>query len=187
MRKDFALCFNDAYTPYACVTIKSIVNHMHREDDVYVHILSDYISTRHQRYLQRIVPNGHVLFYTFANNDVFANVPCGWSVYAWYRLFLPQVLDVNIHRVLYLDCDVVVNDNLDTLFIMDMKDKSIAACLDIESYYSFTYCRLGYDPDLKYISSGVLLMNLRKWRKNILKNLDTRIRIQLIMFVVMIK
>lgn len=166
MRKDFALCFNDAYTPYACITIKSIANNMHKDDDVYIHIISDYISIHHRKYLRKIAQNACVKIYTFTENDVLVGLPCGWTVYAWYRIYLPQILDINVHRVLYLDCDVVVNDSLDTLFMMDMKGKSIAACLDIESYYSYTYQRLGYDSDLKYISSGVLLMNLKKWRES---------------------
>lgn len=48
MRKDFALCLNDAYVPYACVVIKSIVEHIKQDDDVHIHLLSDYISDEHK-------------------------------------------------------------------------------------------------------------------------------------------
>ncbi len=78
----------------------------------------------------------------------------------------------NIHKVLYLDCDIVVNDSLDSLFAMDMGNKSVAGCVDVQHYSADTYERLEYSRDKGYICSGVLMMNLDKWRE---KELSARI------------
>lgn len=167
MRKDFALCFNDGYVPFACVTIKSIADSMDKDDDVHIHIVSDHITERHQKILRNMAGSATVAFY-FDDGSVFGGMPdyfYNWSIFAWYRLLLPEKLGDDIHRVLYLDCDIVVNDNLDTLFTMNLEGKSIAACSDIEIYAPQTYKRLEYDSKLGYISTGVLLMNLDKWRK----------------------
>ncbi len=175
MRKDFALCFNEAYVPYACVTIKSITDHMHGDDDVYIHIISDYISERQKVFIRKIADRASVLFYV-TRNDIFVNLPdyaFGWTVYAWYRLLLSELLSSEVHRVLYLDCDVIVNDFLDSLFMLDFKGRSMAACIDIETYYPYVgrlLASFGISSD--YISSGVILMNLDKWRE---LNLSTKI------------
>lgn len=172
MRKDFALCFNDKYVPYACVTIKSIVDHMKECDDVYVHIFSDYISDANKRIINKIFNNvaccQYVIYDTSLYNDAFLNLPkqaLVWTVYAWYRVLIPVLLKTEITKVLYLDCDVYVNDNLDDLFMMDIAT-SIAACLDTETYNKKTFERLGYESCFKYVSSGVLMINLDNWRKN---------------------
>lgn len=169
MRKDFALCLNDDYVPYACVAIKSIVSHIKHDDDVYIHLLSDYISEKHKRFIDKVSSGANIRIYTIDNQLYFASLPeqaLSWSLYAWYRILLPIVLDNTICRVLYLDCDVLVNDSLDELFTMDMNGKSIAACVDIETHTQSLYERLEYDSDLQYICSGVILMNLDKWRKD---------------------
>lgn len=174
MRKDFALCFNDGYVPYASVTIKSIVNSMDKSDDGHIHIISDFLSDKHKAFIKNIASDADVRFYIInADNEIFRDLPVmTWSIYTWYRILLPDLLSDNIHRILYLDCDVVVNDNLDDLFIMDMGSKSIAACLDIQAYNQDHYRRLNYDSNLRYICAGVLLMNLDEWRK---KNLSVAI------------
>lgn len=167
MRKDFALCFNDGYVPYASVTIKSLVDRMSSSDDVHIHVISDFLSDAHKAFIKRIAPKTNVSFYIInANDALLADLPVmTWSIYTWYRILLPQLLNKDIHRILYLDCDVIVNDNLDELFTMDMESKSIAACLDIQAYNPNHYRRLNYDSRLRYICAGVLLMNLDMWRE----------------------
>lgn len=88
-----------------------------------------------------------------------------WRVQALYRFLLSDYLSKDVHRVLYLDCDVIVNDSLDELFEMDMSGKSIAACLDPQTYDKGVFLRLGYDCSRKYVCSGVLMMNLDFWRE----------------------
>ena len=168
MRKDFALCLNDSYVPYACVVIKSIVEHIHEDDVICIHILSDNISDENKSFIYRTASNVNVRFYRIDNSCFFTSFPLialSWSIYAWYRILLPVILDKTIHKVLYLDCDVLVNDDLDELFSIDMSGKSIAACVDIETRTPSLYERLGYDSKLQYICSGVMLINLDKWRE----------------------
>lgn len=170
MKKDFALCFNDDYVPCACVTIRSIAEHMNMEDDVYVHVLTDRISIKNKAILKKAALNKSknikIFFYSVdSDSEMFSGMPPQamiWTVYAWYRMLLPLILN-NTNKVLYLDCDVYVNDCLDELFSMDL-NTSIAACLDTETYNPSTYNRLKYDSKYKYVCSGVLMMNLDRWR-----------------------
>lgn len=142
------------------------MSNMKKSDDVHIHILSDFISAQNQDILNRITECGHLHIYICDNVACFRNLKTSvWSIYTWYRLMLPEIVDINIEKILYLDCDVVVNRDLDELFSMNMEGYAIAGCLDIQSYNPTTFSRIGYSSDSRYICAGVLLMNLSKWRK----------------------
>lgn len=163
MRKDFCLCFNEGYVPYACVTIKSIMDNANADDEIVIHVVSDYLSNDSLEFLKQ----WNVVFHIINDDSIFDGIDSSvWSVYTLYRLFLPKYLETDIHKVLYLDCDVIVNDNLNELFEMDMRDRAIAGCIDPQTYSEEVFARLNYGVEKKYICAGVLLMNLDYWREN---------------------
>lgn len=86
-----------------------------------------------------------------------------WLFDSYSRLFLDRLLPENVDRVLYLDGDVIVKDSLKKLWGMDLDDKCCAAVLDCVSkpYYKL----FGIDEKNAYCNSGVILINLNRWRK----------------------
>lgn len=162
MRKDFCLCFNNGYVPYACVTIKSIMDHVRKDDEIVIHVFSDFLSESNCLFLSQY----NVEFHIIESDKIFEGIDVSvWSVYTLYRLFLPNYLEKDIHKILYLDCDVIVNDNLDELFEIDMQGKAVAGSIDLQTYSKDAFQRLDYDYSKKYICAGVLLMNLDYWRE----------------------
>jgi lipopolysaccharide biosynthesis glycosyltransferase len=170
-----AFCINDAYAKYVCVTIKSIVDN-HPNDDVTIHILSDYISEKSKCRLSEalIGAESHISIAYHWMNDMDCEglrVSRLWPICIWYRFALCNVLSKDIHRVLYLDADTVVAANLSHLFQMNMENKSIAAVFDINCVINEKRpSYLGYDESKGYSCSGVILMNLDYWRQNNLLN-----------------
>ena len=167
-----AFCVNDAYVPYISVTLKSIVEN-HRDDDVTIHLLTDYISERKRLLLNDVVSGAsNIKLCIYIVDDVdLRGLKDTWSIYTWYRVLLPRYLSKDTHRVLYLDADTIVDSNLRDLFSLEMDDdKSIAAVVDPESFNDETFRRCGYDKGKKYVCAGVMLMNLDYWRKHNLSN-----------------
>lgn len=162
--KHFALCLNDKYVPYACVTIQSILMH-HRKENVTFHLVTDGFTEKSTQLLCRLVGGANLNIYQVTDDTKLDGLNMAWSKYTWYRVYLPELLPKSVGRVLYLDCDVCVTDQLDELFDMDMEEKAIAGVLDPESYSDSVYDRLGYSSDKKYICAGVLMMNIHYWRK----------------------
>lgn len=163
---------NDGYIPYICVTIKSIIEN-NTNETLYFHILCDHISEKKRRLLDESIygcTSAIVKIHHIDNNQL-SGLKESWSIQAWYRIFLPDILNADIHRVLYLDADTIVTGRIIDLFTMDMTNRSIAAVMDIESFNSETFKRCKYDSSKKYICSGVLLMNLDYWRKHDMTNL----------------
>ena len=79
------------------------------------------------------------------------------------RLFISSSLPNDIDRVIYLDCDVIVNESISELWRLDMHNCIVSAGLDAFSYL------YRYNIDLKkndnMFNSGVMLIDLARWRQ----------------------
>lgn len=79
---------------------------------------------------------------------------------SYFRLLLPQLLPESVDKVLYLDSDTVVLSSVRAVFDEDVADSALAAVTDMDSARLSGYWSLD-----RYINSGVMLMNLRRWRE----------------------
>lgn len=89
------------------------------------------------------------------------------------RLFIPEFLKSE-EKVIYLDCDIIVLKPLETLYEMDLKDKSIGVILDGKKDQKSSLSRLNLSLDRTYFNAGVMVMDLKKLRENgkFLKTID---------------
>lgn len=89
-----------------------------------------------------------------------------YTAAASYRLLLPDILP-NYQNVIYLDCDVIVRNNLADLFRnIEMGNNYLAAVFEATLSFQLSYLdRIGCQPG-KYINSGFLIMNLEEMRKD---------------------
>jgi lipopolysaccharide biosynthesis glycosyltransferase len=81
---------------------------------------------------------------------------------AYTRLFASAILDGSIDKILYLDSDLVVVDDLAALWETDVRDYALAAAPD--PFGASRREALGMPPGKVYVNSGVLLLNLDRWR-----------------------
>lgn len=124
-----------------------------------------------EKHLQQIDFKGKFRFIDFEPYETFSSfspLHGDWTAYG--RLLLVDYIHEN--QVLYLDSDLVVEEDVLKLERFDFQGHFLAAVGG--GRFRFTYGhkfyveRVGLDPDLKYFNSGVLLLNLREWRsKNI--------------------
>ena len=93
-----------------------------------------------------------------------------WPIEVYFRMMLPFLLS-NEDKVLYLDTDIIVRNELTDLYDVDMGDKLFAAAVDnsdgnlSDKQHVIFDEVISSDQDFHYINSGVLLMNLRELRK----------------------
>jgi lipopolysaccharide biosynthesis glycosyltransferase len=79
------------------------------------------------------------------------------------RIFMARLLPDSIHKVLYLDCDTLINDSLNNLFNTNLLGKTVGMCYDCIRNEFKKY--IGIKPDYPYFNSGVLLIDLERWRE----------------------
>lgn len=165
-----AFCVNDDYSEYIMVTIKGLLEN--NSEPIVIHVISDYISERNVCRLKDLVSSYPFaeLNVVFVDDSKLRGLKDTWTIYTWYRVLIPDILDGDVHRVLYLDADVLVAGDIGELFWLDMTGKAIAGTIDFQSKDISTYLRCGYEPEKEYVCAGVLLMNLDYWREHDIAN-----------------
>ena len=80
----------------------------------------------------------------------------------YYRLLISDILLENIHKAIYLDCDIVINGSLQELWNMNLDGYALAAVPQIGCGYESE--RLGYPIEYGYFNAGVNMINLDYFR-----------------------
>jgi len=81
----------------------------------------------------------------------------------WYRLFLPELLP-SVRKLLYLDVDTLITDQLAPLWKVDLGDRYLGAVTNVFiEGHAYRHEQLGIDPS-HYFNSGVLVLNLNVMR-----------------------
>lgn len=141
-----------------------------KSNELHFHVFIDETVTEEQKKeLREVINEGNTLnFYLVDVSNIekylivkVANFPI--SIY--YRLLLADILPETVHKVLYLDADIIVRHDLKELYDINIDDAALAAVTEPDG--ADGSCKsLGYPSDLGYFNSGVILFNLDYFRKN---------------------
>jgi len=165
-----AFCCDNNYLPY-CTTVIASILYYNMEETIMFHILcsdsakenEDKIKTWISKYSEKFqVTFYHIdqsKFGDFPIEDAYINIS------TYFRLSLPELLR-DVDKVLYLDCDVIVNGNLRELWETDITGKAMAGVLDRHCGSIRLYNRLDYPLEYGYVNAGVLLINLKVWKED---------------------
>jgi lipopolysaccharide biosynthesis glycosyltransferase len=77
------------------------------------------------------------------------------------RLYISEILPSDIDTLLYLDIDVMINSSLDDLFAMNF---STPICAELNVPRSLGNGEHLQGHNAQYFNSGVMLINMKKWR-----------------------
>ena len=92
---------------------------------------------------------------------------------AYYRLLLPELAPPDVRRLIYLDCDLVIQRDLGELWETEMKGAVLLAAPELAARAQFVsspegiyrHRDVGLKDDQLQFNSGVMLINLDAWRE----------------------
>lgn len=159
-----AFTVNEAYFPYTCVAIQSIINVTKTGGgQTIIHIITGIQDNCD--IFQRFSNIPHIQVEIHAvNMDALKDFDHSrFTAYAFLRFFLGDILP-NVKRVLYLDADTLVLGDLTSLFSMDLQGNMLGM---VEEYrqYGPNYLKEHGIAHKYYYNSGVILFDLGLWRK----------------------
>jgi len=169
-----ALASNERYFPGLYCAVASALSHLDGARKLDLKVLDGGLSRPSRETLSRLVERvgGPVpLEFVTARPSVFgkATLGPGESYMTYCRILLPHLL--NVPRLIYLDCDVLVFRDLSELFNLELSPgKVLAAVPDSETLSVAEDCPTIADAmrlpaEGAYFNCGVMLMNLDELRK----------------------
>ena len=168
-KQHVAFCISDNYSSIVAVVLQSFVDHHTNESVFTFHIVSEAMSADNLAYLKSVIAqrSSWQLMYHPIEEKALAHIPTEhFTIHAWYRVFLDQLLPEEVETVLYLDADTLIASYIDELFQVPLENMAIGAAIDPQNFISDTKQRIGLPQQHAYVCSGVLLMNLSYWREH---------------------
>lgn len=176
---NIAFVCNENYAIYLYVAIKSILQNANKEDCYTFFIFHPNLSEKSQNEILQLKNKYHfeIEFIKINPEEELKEFPI-WKAYnsklAHYRFKISKILNErNIHKFLYLDCDIIVNASLAELYNTDLEDYALglvpSGIGDEEQEY---IPKLKLMKNHKYTYSGLMLVDIEKFQ---LQNLYEKI------------
>lgn len=168
---NIVLCSDKAYVDKAAAVIASTVCHSETPETLHFYLLGYQLPANIHQQL-------HLWFTTLpasltiieAENHSWPELTLGrFGPAAMLRLGMHNWLPPNCQKVIYLDCDLVVLDDIANLLSFDMQGAPIACVANLQGTDQ-SRMGLGYQH---YFNSGVLLVDLERWKaRNVLDQVE---------------
>jgi lipopolysaccharide biosynthesis glycosyltransferase len=169
-----ALVSNERYFPGLYCAVASALNHLDSTRHVDLKVLDGGISKHSKNTLSRLVERyGNVVRLQFVavDDSLFRDATLGpaESHMTYCRTLLPRLLDVP--RLIYLDCDLLVFRDLSELFDLELSvGKILAAVHDSETLTLSDDSRplagaMSLPANGRYFNAGIMLLNLNELRE----------------------
>ncbi|MCD2256002.1 glycosyltransferase family 8 protein [Agrilactobacillus fermenti] len=159
---------NSGFLPQLKTLYYSIISN--NPNPLIFYTVTNDLTTADVKHLQSVFKQPNVtLEFVELSTACFGNVSTSYRIpkTAYYRIFMDKILqDQSLERVLYLDADIINHQSLQPLFEMDLGDKIIGAVEDAGYLERFEKMQLTEAIGHRYFNSGVLLVDLKKWRKH---------------------
>ncbi|GGG11804.1 hypothetical protein GCM10010912_65330 [Paenibacillus albidus] len=168
---ELVLTINDtdgSYTEHAGVVLASIFSNTQQMINVHI-VHDDSLSEDNKEKLRQLVESfrHNIFYYHVTVPEDLREVAAGvhkidfWTMASMYRLLLPLFIEAD--RVIYLDCDILVNMDINELWSIDLGERYLGAVLDQGQNLAEYFTSLGLSAEL-YFNSGVIVFQLNNIR-----------------------
>jgi lipopolysaccharide biosynthesis glycosyltransferase len=163
------LACDKRYAMPLATTLRSIVDADRSGDPLEFHVLADGLSERTRRRVLDSLPRGSAsirwievdleMFQEFSTISYISKI-------TYARFLIPRIFPDTVSRVLYLDCDLLVLDDLRALWATDLEGNVLGAALDgLDTQLKNQTVRVPVPRVRDYFNAGVLLIDLDQWRR----------------------
>lgn len=160
------LCCDEGYAMPCGVCITSLFEN-NKDSKFHIHILaSDFTEDTINRLKQTGKHYGQkVDIYDLDLSQINSLQQYGYlGTMTYARLLFPAILDCNITKLIYLDCDIVVIGDIKTLWESEFDGKACLAAPEVGAADNInTHNFTGVYNH--YVNAGVLVFNLPRWRE----------------------
>lgn len=158
------------------VTMHSMLTNLHGTEEIEIFVLHPFLPDATKERLRAVAEQASTTVHlSFIEVDVKEHLGDRdlqfydrFTETIYFRLLIGSLLPERYEKVLYLDCDLVVEDNILDLWSIDMEGHVLLAAqertVSCPMHGVNRWKELGLDPDDPYFNSGVMLIDMEKWR-----------------------
>lgn len=166
---------DDNYVPCLYTAIKSMIHNWKKNNKIKVIVLNSEITEKSKQEIKNLESEKiKIQFKDISKEiekikeDLSLRLRDYYSSTIYYRMFIPTLFK-EYDKAIYMDSDVILQDDISNFYNIDLKDNYVAAIRDevINSedvFKNYSKIAIGIEPE-DYFNSGVLLMNLKEMRK----------------------
>lgn len=157
-----AMATDRNYMNYALTACASMFHYTSRE--LVLHLLHDALTAEDIARFEALPHNGPL---TVRSHKIeaafFKDWPAmRWSISTYYRMILPEIVP-ELDKIIYLDSDLLILDDIGKLFDVDLQGKTCAAVATRLRQKHFD--RIGLDRKRPYFNAGVMIFNPAKMNR----------------------
>ena len=161
---------NDSYTKYLSVSMASIIYNLDKEQIINFFILDGGISDENKRKLNKLKNiKDFNIEYIKIDNSRFENIVKSSQAHITnetnYR-FIISSLKPELDKCLFLDADLIADEDITELYNINIDDFYMGAVTDQAPLTKNSWAKhLDLAESYSYVNTGVILVNLKKWRE----------------------
>ena len=161
---------DDNYAHHLAVVIASILKNLSLERELCLYVLHDAISNGTKEKIQSLSSiRPFEINFIDVCCEQYEGLRSKWAVHvskmSYARLNLGELL-LNLEKCIYLDCDVIVRNEISELFEIDISDYFFGAVEEPEETKFNTKDMFKIPDGYGYFNAGVLLLNLKLLREH---------------------
>ncbi|MCO5141850.1 MAG: glycosyltransferase [Oligoflexia bacterium] len=170
-------CVDEKFIQPLCASLYSLLDKYESSNKLNIYIFVKNFSKNDKDHVLSLLPKEksyEIFWREFPLDKVsFLDTSLHFSLANYFRLILADLIPISVNEILYLDADTIILSNITELFKYFDSNYHIQACIDycgkignplIKSNEALG--KLKISPELPYYNSGVLFMNLKKWRED---------------------
>lgn len=157
---------NSTYIQHFCAMVMSVVQNSNAK--IHFHIINNDLTEKDIIFIREVFSNfKNIRFtsYTISNHllDDIEIQAEHLTIQTLFRLLIPKLLPDTIEKVIYLDSDIIVEKDISELYEEDIENHYIGA---VNEMFMPSVNILNLSSPLDYFNAGVIILNLKKWRKH---------------------
>ncbi len=184
---------DDTYAPMLSVTLQSLIEHSSAQKNYDLFVLTENLNAFNKNMLQKQVAgrkNFSLRFFSVKHlitdeirKKLYIEIHVSLATY--FRFFIPRIFN-QFKKIIYLDADLLICNDIAKLFEITLHDNWLAAVLDIresipvklkmkvsgQNWHEYVTKVLKLKDPYKYFQAGVLIYDIQKFIEN---NLELRL------------
>lgn len=162
--KNIVCGIDDQYYQHCGAMLTSLFEY--NMDEITVYILSLELSERSKHLLKELVNSYQKrIYFIDIPSELVLNFPMKSTDYpslaTYLRLFIPQLLPVEVEKALYVDSDIIFKKDISVLYDSDITNYALAGMEDAPNKHAL---RLGFPESDLYFNAGFILLNIKYLR-----------------------